>query len=164
MVNDIPVPVIIFQNLQYSCICLYHQHYCAVDYTIIIYTCTVRVLLSFITCHVIVFTPLTNPRSPRAVHKMPYCPLSELILHNISLYLTLELDHVRKCTCKVIFSRFYSFFVQCHVHVLASLAVTCNTCLIDCGFGQYCTQYTPSRLHRSGVYRTVLPKAAVNNT
>ena len=33
-------------------------------------------LSCFITCHVIVFMPLTDTRSPRAVHKMPYCPLS----------------------------------------------------------------------------------------
>ena len=39
----------------------------------------------------------------------------------------------------------------------ASLAVTCNKCVIDCAFGQYRTQYTPSRLRRSGVYSTVLP-------
>ena len=42
--------------------------------------------------------------------------------------------------------------------------MTCNKCVIDCGFGQYRTQYTPSRLRRSGVYRTVLPSRAVNNT
>ena len=61
----------------------------------------------FVTCHVIVFMPLTNPRSPRAglaVHKMPYCPLSGLILHDIPLHLTFVLDHVRKCTCKKDFS------------------------------------------------------------
>ena len=36
----------------------------------------------------------------------------------------------------------------------ASLAMTCNTgtCVIDCGFGQYRTQYTPSRLRRLGAY------------
>ena len=39
----------------------------------------------------------------------------------------------------------------------ASLAVTCHKCAIDCGFAQYRTQYTPSRLRRSGVHRTVLP-------
>ena len=38
-----------------------------------------------------------------------------------------------------------------------SLAVTCNKCVIDCGFGQYCTQYTPSQLCRSGVDKTVMP-------
>ena len=38
----------------------------------------------------------------------------------------------------------------------ASLAVTRNKCVIDCGFGQYRTQYIPSRLRRSGVYRTAL--------
>ena len=35
---------------------------------------------------------------------------------------------------------------------------------IDCGFGQNRTQSTPSRLCRLGAYRTVLPKATVNNT
>ena len=53
---------------------------------------------------------------------------------------------------------FIILFIFCvHVHVWVSLAVTCNKCVIDCGFGQYRTQYTPSRLRRSGVYRTVLP-------
>ena len=54
--------------------------------------------MRIITCHVIVFMPLT------AGHKMPYCPLSGLILHDIPRHLTFELDHVRKCTCKMIFS------------------------------------------------------------
>ena len=112
--------------------------------------------MHIITCHVIVFMPLTNPRSPRAVPKFLYCPLCGLILHNIPRHLTFELDHERKCTCKMIF--FIILFIFCvHVHVWASLAVTCNKCVIDCGFGQYRTQCTPSRLRRSGVYRTVLP-------
>ena len=34
---------------------------------------------------------------------------------------------------------------------------TCYKCVIDCHFGQYRTQYTTSRLRRSGVYKTVLP-------
>ena len=100
--------------------------------------------------------PLTNPRLPRAVHKFPYCPLSGLMLHDIPRHLTFELDHKRKCTCKMIF--FIILFIFCvHVHVWASLAVTCNKCVINCGFGQYHTQYTPAWLRRSGVYRTVLP-------
>ena len=113
-------------------------------------------LCCVITCLMIVFMPLTNPRSSRAVHKFPYCPLSGLILHDIPRHLTFELDHERrKCTCKKFFIILFIFGV--HVHVEASLAVTCNKCVIDCGFGQYGTQYTPSRLRRSGVYRTVLP-------
>ena len=101
----------------------------------------------------IIFMPLTNPCSPRAVHEMPYCPLSGLILRDIPRHLTFELGHVRKCTCRMIFSQFYSFFC---VHVQANLAMICNKC-IDCGFEQYRTQYTSSRLRLSVVYRTVLP-------
>ena len=113
-------------------------------------------LHTLITCHVIVFMPLTNPRSPRAVHKFPYCPLTGLKLHDIPRHLTFELDHERKWTCTMIF--FIIFFIfRVHVHVWASLAVTCNKCVIDCGFGKYRTQYTPSRLCRLSVYRTVLP-------
>ena len=109
-------------------------------------------MYTLITCHVIVFMPLTNPRSPTAVHKFPYCPLSGLILHDIPRHLTFELDHERKCTCKMI------LFIFCvHAHVWASLAVTCSKCVIDCGFRKYRTQYTPSRLCRLGVYSTVLP-------
>ena len=101
--------------------------------------------------------PLTNPRSLRPVHKFLYCLLGGLILHDIPRDLTFELDHERKCTCKIDF--FHNFIHFCvHVHVWASLAVTCNECVIDCGFGQYrTTQYTPSRLCCLGVYRTVLP-------
>ena len=44
------------------------------------------------------------------------------------------------------------FIIFFPVHMPAtSLAATCNTCGIDWGFGQYCTQYT------------VLPKATVNS-
>ena len=50
-----------------------------------------------ITYHVIVFMPLTNPRSSRAVHILPYCPLTGPILRDIAWHLTFELDHVRKC-------------------------------------------------------------------
>ena len=109
-----------------------------------------------------IFMPLTNPRLPRAVLKFPYCLLSGLILYDIPRQLTFELDHERKCTYEMVFFIFYSFFYV-HVHVWASLAVKCNECVIYCGFGQNRTQYTPSRLRRSGVYRTVLVKAAVNN-
>ena len=56
---------------------------------------------------------------------------------------------------KWIISLFYSFFC---VHMrAASLAVTCNTRVTDCGFGQYRTRYTLSWLRRSGMYRMVLP-------
>ena len=64
----------------------------------------VRSISCTITCYMIVFMPLTNSGSSRAVHKMPYCPLSGLILHDIPRHLTFELDHVRKCACKMIFS------------------------------------------------------------
>ena len=98
----------------------------------------------FITCHVIVFMPLTNLRSPIAVHITRYTTLSGLILHNIPRHLTFELDHVRKCTCKVIFFiMLFIFCVHVHVHICgrrASLAVTRNKCVIDCGFGKYRTR------------------------
>ena len=77
---------------------------------------TVLYTVYFIPCHAIVFMPLTNPRSPRAVHKMSYCPFSRLILHDIPRHLTFELYHVLqicKCTCKLIFSKFYSFLCVC---------------------------------------------------
>ena len=79
-----------------------------------------------------------------------YCPCTHSYSVSISYILprlsTSELHHVRDCTL---------FF---HVHVrAASQAVTCNKCVIDCGFGQDRTQYTRSQLRCSGVYRTVLP-------
>ena len=40
----------------------------------------------------------------------------------------------------------------------------CNKCVIDRAPGQYPTRYMPSRLHRSGMYWTVLPGCLVNNT
>ena len=48
---------------------------------------------------------------------------------------------------------FKTLFMRCgHVHP-ASLAVTCNKCVVDRNLGQY---RTPSGLCRSGVYQTVL--------
>ena len=73
----------------------------------------VQAMLCFISCHVIVFMPLTNPRSPRAVHNLPYCPLSGLILRDIPRHLTVELDYVHKCTCKMIFFHFIHFVCMC---------------------------------------------------
>ena len=52
-------------------------------------------------------------RSPRAVHITRYTMLSGLMLHDIPRHLTFELDHVRKCTCKVIFQNFIHFLCAC---------------------------------------------------
>ena len=92
----------------------------------------------FIAYHVIVFMPLTNPCSPWAVHNLPYCPLSGLIiLHDIPRHLIFELDHVRKCSCKMIpFS--FSF-------------VSMYLCVIDCDEGNT-VLYTPKRRSREGMY------------
>ena len=101
--------------------------------------------------------PLINPCSPRAVRSLPNCPLIQPIVGNIPRPVTFELGYVRKCACKTIFHYLFIFVCMCGPACYASLAMTCNTCIIDCDFGQYHTQYTPSRLHHSGVYKTVLP-------
>ena len=84
----------------------------------------------FITWHVIVFMPLTNPRSCRAVQHLPYCPLSGLIVRDITRRLTFELDHVN---------------VQCKMNLFHYLALgntVLNTpshgCAVPVCMGRYC--------------------------
>ena len=116
-------------------------------------------ILNFFSCVVwgvivifIWFMPLTNPRRlERSIkcHIARWAGLYYTICHgtwpmNSIMYVNV---HV-----KWFFHNFIHFFcMHVHVHVRASLAVTCNTCVIDCSFGLYRTQYTPSRLCHSGV-------------
>ena len=81
-------------------------------------------ILHLITSHMIVFMPLTNPRPPRAVHILPYCPPEWL---NAMQYCP-EFDlYTRSCTYTILF----------YVHVrAASLAVTCIRCVIHCDLGK----------------------------